>query len=103
MLRCVCSGCRQVIALCGRAESGCGNSRAACSGFHRWGKFWLAMCGLYGWDGVNPFRRAVCHAKWLPFSPFRYHNHTRYIYMGIAYLYGKRFQDQPGRPARRAA
>jgi squalene/oxidosqualene cyclase-like protein len=66
-------------------------------GIPHWGKFWLAMCGLYGWEGVNPFPPELFVApKWLPLSPFRFYNHTRYIYLGIAFLYGKRFQIDLG-------
>ena len=66
-------------------------------GIPHWGKFWLAMCGLYGWEGVNPFPPELFIApKWLPLSPFRFYNHTRYIYLGIAFLYGKRFQIDLG-------
>ena len=66
-------------------------------GIPHWGKFWLAMCGLYGWEGVNPFPPELfVTPKWLPIHPFRFYNHTRYIYLGIAYLYGKRFQIDLG-------
>ncbi len=66
-------------------------------GIPHWGKFWLAMCGLYGWEGVNPFPPELfVTPKWLPVNPFRFYNHTRYIYLGIAYLYGKRFQISLG-------
>ena len=58
-----------------------------------WGKLWLAMMGLYGWDGVNPIPPEI----WLlptaaPVHPRRFYNHTRLIYLGFSYLYGTRFQ-----------
>ncbi|NOY94223.1 MAG: 2,3-oxidosqualene cyclase [Deltaproteobacteria bacterium] len=56
-----------------------------------WGKFWLSLLGLYGWDGVN----AVLPEAWaLPersaLHPRHYYCHTRLIYMGMAALYGRR-------------
>ena len=58
-----------------------------------WGKFWLAMCGLYGYEGVNPFPPELfILPQWLPIHPVHYYCHTRYIYLAIAYLYGRRFR-----------
>lgn len=56
-----------------------------------WGKFWLALCGLYGWEGVNPLPPEL----WLlPESasvhPRRFYNHTRLIYLAMGYLWGRR-------------
>lgn len=57
-----------------------------------WGKFWLAMLGLYGWEGVNPIPPEVfLLPEAVPLHPNNYYCHTRYIYLGIAFLYGKRF------------
>lgn len=58
-----------------------------------WGKFWLALMGLYRWEGVNP----VVPELWgmpagLPIHPANYYCHTRLIYMAMATLYGERFQ-----------
>ncbi len=58
-----------------------------------WGKFWLSLLNLYGWDGVNP----VIPELWqlptaLPIHPSRYYCHTRLIYLSMATLYGERFQ-----------
>jgi len=62
-----------------------------------WGKFWLAMCGLYGYDGVNPFPPELfILPQWLPVHPVHYYCHTRYIYLAIAYLYGRRFRIDLG-------
>jgi lanosterol synthase len=62
-----------------------------------WGKFWLAMLGLYGWDGVNPIPPEIfLLPDWVPLHPNNYYCHTRYIYLGIAYLYGKRFTADLG-------
>jgi lanosterol synthase len=61
-------------------------------GIPSWGKFWLAMLGLYRWEGVNP----VLPELWgmpraLPIHPSRYYCHTRLIYLSMATLYGARF------------
>jgi 2,3-oxidosqualene cyclase len=62
-----------------------------------WGKFWLAMLGLYGYEGVNPVPPEVfLLPKSLPFHPHRYYCHTRLIYLGMSYLYGKRFRADLG-------
>ncbi len=57
-----------------------------------WGKFWLAMIGLYDYKGLNSLPPEIfLLPESLPFHPRRYYCHTRLIYLGIAYLYGKRF------------
>jgi lanosterol synthase len=57
-----------------------------------WGKLWLAMVGLYGWEGVNPIPPEIfLLPDSIPIHPNNFYCHTRYIYLGIAYLYGKRF------------
>ena len=57
-----------------------------------WGKLWLSMCDLYSYDGVNPFPPELfILPEWLPIQPVHFYCHTRYIYMALAYLYGKRF------------
>ena len=62
------------------------------------------MLGLYGWEGVNPippelFLLPECAAH--PPATAIY-CHTRYIYLGIAYLYGRRFTAELGAARRRA-
>jgi 2,3-oxidosqualene cyclase len=62
-----------------------------------WGKVWLALAGLYGWEGVSPVPPELfLLPEALPFHPDRYYCHTRYIYLGIAYLYGRRFAGDLG-------
>ncbi len=57
-----------------------------------WGKFWLAILGLYGWDGLNPVPpEAFLMPRWVPFHPIRLYCHTYVIYLGMAWLYGRRF------------
>ncbi|MCA9549745.1 MAG: FAD-dependent monooxygenase [Myxococcales bacterium] len=58
-----------------------------------WGKFWLAMLNLYGWEGVNPVLPEVWRLpKWSPLHPSRYYCHTRQIYLGMASVYAQRVQ-----------
>jgi lanosterol synthase len=62
-----------------------------------WGKFWLALLGLYDYTGINPSPPEMfLLPHWLPVHPRRFYCHTRYIYLAIAYLYGCRFQAPPG-------
>ena len=45
-----------------------------------WGKFWLAVLGLYGYEGVNPVvPELFVLPEALPIHPNRYYCHTRYI------------------------
>ena len=62
-----------------------------------WGKFWLAMIGLYDYAAVNPFPPELFLLPGrLPAHPDRLYCHTRNIYQGIAYLYGRRFRADLG-------
>jgi 2,3-oxidosqualene cyclase len=61
-------------------------------GIPTWGKFWLALLGLYAYEGLNSIPPELfILPQWLPFHPRRYYCHTRLIYLGIAYLFGVRF------------
>ena len=56
-----------------------------------WGKFVLALLGLYAWDGLHP----VPPEMWLlperlPFHPSRLWCHSRMVYLPMAHLYGRR-------------
>lgn len=62
-----------------------------------WGKVWLSLSGLYRWEGVNPVPPELfLLPEALPLHPDRYYCHTRYIYLAIAYLYGRRFTGDLG-------
>jgi 2,3-oxidosqualene cyclase len=62
-----------------------------------WGKCWLALLDLYGYEGVNPCPLELfLLPRWFLFHPWRYYCHTRYIYLAIAYLYSRRFQADLG-------
>jgi lanosterol synthase len=62
-----------------------------------WGKFWLALIGLYDYEGVNPCPPELfLLPRGLPIHPSRYYCHTRYIYLAMAYLWGRRFRAELG-------
>jgi lanosterol synthase len=62
-----------------------------------WGKLWLAMMNLYGYEGINPvLPEAWLLPRALPLHPAQLYCHTRLIYLGFSYLYGVRFQLPAG-------
>jgi 2,3-oxidosqualene cyclase len=62
-------------------------------GIPTWGKFWLALIGLYRYEGLNSVPPELFMLPdWLPFHPRRFYCHTRLIYLGIAFLFGLRFE-----------
>jgi squalene/oxidosqualene cyclase-like protein len=62
-----------------------------------WGKFWLALLDLYGADGVAALPPELfVLPSWTPFHPRRWYCHTRYIYLGMSYLYGCGFTADLG-------
>jgi lanosterol synthase len=67
-------------------------------GIPTWGKFWLALLELYDSHGIAALPPELfVLPKWLPFHPTRWYCHTRYIYLAMAYLYGRRFTVDLGR------
>ncbi len=57
-----------------------------------WGKFWLALLGLYDWRGVNPVLPELwLLPRWIPLHPSNWYCHTRLIYMAMAAIYARRF------------
>src|SRR5205814_2175611 len=53
------------------------------------------MIGLYEYEGMNPIPPELfLLPDWVPLHPNNYYCHTRYIYLGIAYLYGRRFRHE---------
>ncbi|KAK9472820.1 terpenoid cyclases/protein prenyltransferase alpha-alpha toroid [Dipodascopsis tothii] len=58
-----------------------------------WGKAWLAVLNLYGWEGVNPSPAEFWMLpEWLPIHPGRWWAHTRMVYLPISWLALERFQ-----------
>ncbi|PLW08132.1 hypothetical protein PCANC_26249 [Puccinia coronata f. sp. avenae] len=63
------------------------------TGIPTWGKVWLALLGVYNWEGVNPVPPELwLLPEMLPFHPWRWWVHSRQVYLPISYLYGKRLQ-----------
>ena len=62
-------------------------------GIPSWGKFWLALVGLYDWRGVNAVLPELWSLpRWTAFHPSRWYCHTRLIYMAMAAIYPLRFR-----------
>lgn len=56
-----------------------------------WGKAWLSLLNLYGWEGVNPAPPELWMLPyWVPIHPGRWWVHTRAIYLSLAYLSANR-------------
>jgi len=57
-------------------------------GSPHWGKFWLALIGCYGWEGMNPIPVELwLLPNWVPFHPWRWWIHTRAVYLPMSYMY----------------
>ena len=68
-------------------------------GIPTWGKFWLAILGLYDYRGLNAIPPELfLLPESLPFHPSRFYSHTRLIYLGIAFIAGNRFQTKLPEP-----
>lgn len=66
-----------------------------------WGKLWLAFIGLYPYAGIHPVTpEFFLLPGWSPINAGRLYCHTRYIYLGLAYLYGRRFTTNLGETGR---
>lgn len=62
-----------------------------------WGKLWLALLDLYDYEGINPCPPELfLLPRILPFHPDRWYCHTRYIYLAMSHLYGRRFRASLG-------
>jgi lanosterol synthase len=58
-----------------------------------WGRLWLALLGLYPWDGVPPLVPELwLLPRWLPAHPSRLYCHTRFIYLAMSVLWARRFR-----------
>lgn len=61
-----------------------------------WGKFYLAILGLYSWEGLNSFYpEAWILPKKLPIHPSRYWNHSRMVYMPMSYCFAVKLTIPP--------
>lgn len=58
-------------------------------GVPSWGKLWLAVLGVYDWEGVNPIPPELwCLPDWVPIHPWRWWIHTRMVYIPMGWLWG---------------
>ena len=58
-----------------------------------WGKLWLAFCNLHEYEGIPPLPPELwLLPRFLPVHPSRLYCHTRLIYLGMSYLYARRFR-----------
>ena len=61
-----------------------------------WGKFWLAVLGVFSWDGLNPLTPEMWllpYNKWTGIGyvhPGRFWCHCRMVYLPMSYAYGAR-------------
>jgi len=56
-----------------------------------WGKFWLAVLGVYEWHGLNPMPPEMWLLPYaLPMHPGRMWCHCRMVYLPMCYVYGVR-------------
>ena len=77
------------------------HSRGGAQSITSWGKLWLAVLGVYSWDGLNPMPPEM----WLlPYSawtgiglvhPGRFWCHCRMVYLPMSYIYGSRATAKP--------
>ncbi|WP_269078181.1 prenyltransferase/squalene oxidase repeat-containing protein [Streptomyces sp. YIM 121038] len=62
-----------------------------------WGKFWLAVCGLYDYRAVNAVPpEFFLLPRWFPVHPDRLYCYARLIFQAMACLYGTRFRGDLG-------
>ena len=77
------------------------HARGGAHAITSWGKFWLAVLGVYEWHGLNPMPPEM----WLlPYSawtgvgwlhPGRFWCHCRMVYLPMSYIYGIRGTCKP--------
>ena len=55
-------------------------------------QFWLAVLGLYEWEGINSIPAEMWYLPRLfPFHPGKLWCHCRMVYLPMCYVYCKRF------------
>ncbi|CAM9442144.1 unnamed protein product [Scytosiphon promiscuus] len=58
-----------------------------------WAKFWMAVVGVYEWEGINSVPAELwLLPRWFPFHPWRMWCHSRMVYLPMSYLYSTRFK-----------
>ncbi|KAJ2162199.1 hypothetical protein GGF46_000816 [Coemansia sp. RSA 552] len=69
-----------------------GSARAVPS----WGKFWLSALGVYDWAGMNPIPpEPLLLPSLLPLNPGNWWVHTRAVFVGMSYTYGRKVTMEP--------
>lgn len=64
------------------------------TGVPSWGKFFLAILGVYEWDGCNSLMPEMwLLPRWLKIHPGRYWCHARMVYLPMSYCYGNRVKS----------
>lgn len=57
-----------------------------------WGKFWLCVLNCYRWEGMHTlFPELWLFPDWIPAHPSTLWVHCRQVYVGMGYLYGKKY------------
>ncbi|KAI8820421.1 terpenoid cyclases/protein prenyltransferase alpha-alpha toroid [Fimicolochytrium jonesii] len=60
-----------------------------------WGKFWLAVLGVYEYEGMNPVPPELWLLPYaLPIHPGRWWIHTRMVYLPMSFIYGQRLRGE---------
>ncbi len=61
-----------------------------------WGKFYLALLGVYEWQGINSLLpELLLLPRSVPFQPGNYWCHARMVYLPMAYCYGEKISAKP--------
>ena len=61
-------------------------------GIPTWGKFWLAVLGVYRWEGINPLPPELwILPRALPMHPGNLWCHTRAVFLPMSFIYGHRY------------
>eukprot|EP00899_Mesostigma_viride_P028010 jgi/Mesvir1/8394/Mv12638-RA.1 len=72
------------------------NSKGGAAGITSWGKFWLAVLGVYEWVGINPMPPEMWLLPYfIPLHPGRFWCHCRMVYLPMSYVYGRRGTGAP--------
>jgi len=77
------------------------HTRGGAHSITSWGKFWLAVLGVYSWDGLNPMPPEMWllpYSKWTGIGwahPGRFWCHCRMVYLPMSYVYGLRGTCKP--------
>ncbi|KAL5554285.1 hypothetical protein UlMin_041686 [Ulmus minor] len=66
--------------------------RGGAIGSGSWGKIWMAILGVYEWDGCNPMPPEFWfYPSVVPLHPSKMFCYCRLTYMPMSYLYGRKF------------